>query len=105
AIRTFLLTATALSVSVAPFALLNDTAAVLVVPTTSASMPMSRVKLVRAVVVSYATRARHASRSAVLVTPMMTAMTLRASDRSRPYSRAQGTSVVIDAANRSPRVQ
>ena len=54
AIRTFSLTATASRISVAPFASPNDTAAVLLVPTTSASMPMSRVRPARAVVVSYA---------------------------------------------------
>jgi hypothetical protein len=37
---------------VAAFASLKETAAVLVAPTTSASIPMSRVRLVRAVEVS-----------------------------------------------------
>jgi hypothetical protein len=52
AVRTFSLTATAARVSLAPLASPNEMAPVLVAPTTSANMPMSRLRPARAVELS-----------------------------------------------------
>src|SRR5437763_2870376 len=76
-----LLTATALSVSVAPLASPKASAAVLFAPTTSASMPVSRPSRSRELETSYARMSTQATTTDAVLVATPIAVSFRASER------------------------